>query len=104
MSNPVFHRFALLLLVAATPALGQDAPDDEMAVPQEQTLPLTEDQILYEFDLFQRYLADILVQLASEAETLGAEGKWALVSATADTKKGAAKLAWGEALRESKRL
>lgn len=58
MSNPGFHRFALLLLVAATPALGQDAPDDEMAVPQEQTLPLTEDQILYEFDLFQRYLAD----------------------------------------------
>lgn len=72
MSHPGFNRLALLLFLVAAPALGQNSDDDELAEPLEQTvpvaeaeapsaeaaIPLTEDQILHEFDLFQRYLAD----------------------------------------------
>ena len=72
MSHPVLNSFVFLLLVVASPAFGQNSPDDVPQAPLEQTvpvaeeavaaadaeLPLTEDQILHEFDLFQRYLAD----------------------------------------------
>ena len=72
MSYPRPNRFAFLLLVVATPALGQNSQDDEPAAPLEQTVPVaeeaapapdaplppTEAQILAEFDVFQRYLAD----------------------------------------------
>ncbi len=72
MSYPRLNRFAFLLLAAAAPAFGQNSQDDEPAGPLEQTvpvaeeeasasdgpLPLTEEQILREFDIFQRYLAD----------------------------------------------
>ncbi len=72
MSYPGINRFALLLLVVATPALGQNSQDDEPAAPLEQTVPvaepdgpatdapppLTEQQILDEFDVFQRALSD----------------------------------------------
>ncbi|MDJ0793215.1 MAG: tetratricopeptide repeat protein [Woeseiaceae bacterium] len=66
------HRFAFLLLAVATPAFAQNSQDDEPPAPLEQTvpvaeeeapapgapLPLTEEQILREFDNFQRFLAD----------------------------------------------
>ncbi len=72
MPFPARNRFALLLLAIATPALGQNATDDEPPAPLEQTvpvaeepappadaeMPLTEDQIFREFDNFQRFLAD----------------------------------------------
>ena len=76
MLHPALNRLAVLALALATPALGQNAEDDELPAPLEQTVPvadeivadevaaegqpqpLTEDQILRQFDLFQRYLAD----------------------------------------------
>lgn len=73
MSHPGLNRLAFLLLVAATPALGQTADDSDPPAPLEQTVPvadeeeapasdapqpLTEDRILREFDRFQTYLSD----------------------------------------------
>ena len=72
MSYPGLSKFACLLRAVAAPALGQNPEDEAPPALLEQTVPvaeaeapaanaappLTEEQALREFDLFQRYLAD----------------------------------------------